>query len=213
MLETIELNPKEKISHSIIWLHGLGADGNDFVDVVQHLPHRQTRYVFPHAPVQPVTVNGSFPMRAWYDITSFDAVGRESDKTGVGQSIAAINELIDVEMACGVAEKNIIIAGFSQGGAIALRVALQRSSLNAVMALSTYLLFTDNVPLAKTTMPFLLMHGDQDPIIPFALGEEARQCLTAKQYHVEFKSYCMAHQLSAIQISDIDTFLRQQGCE
>lgn len=207
MLETVEIHSDSEPQYSIIWLHGLGADGNDFVDIVPQFGLKQTRFIFPHAKVRPITINGGMPMRAWYDVPSMNFEGKDSDKTGIDESIREVEALITHEIKRGIKKENIVIAGFSQGGAIALRVALQHQELKGALALSTYLLYQDNMPSAQTNLPILLMHGTQDPIIPLPMGEHAFALLKTKGYQVTFKAYAMQHQLCGEQLLDVKGFL------
>lgn len=206
-LETVEINPKYPAKFSIIWLHGLGADGHDFVELVPGLELLETRFVFPHAKIRPVTINNGVRMRAWYDISSFDFEGRDSDPQGIADSIREVETLIDTEIQRGIKKENITVVGFSQGGAIALRVGLKHQDLKAILALSTYLLLRDDIPPATTQMPIMMMHGTQDTVVPLALGQLAYQTLKAKHYQVELKTYAMQHQLCAQQLADIRNFL------
>lgn len=204
-------NPK----HSIIWLHGLGADGQDFVPVADelNLPH-PVRYVFPHAPMRPVTINGGFVMRAWYDITSQD-IGAQQDEAGIRASQLPIEALIAQEVARGIAPGNIFLAGFSQGGAIALHTALRQDvPLGGVLALSTYL------PLAETvaeeasanarSTPIFMAHGRNDPVVPYELGVASREALLALGYAVDWHEYSMPHSVCEKELRDIETWLTKQ---
>lgn len=206
-LETVEINPKYPAKHAIIWLHGLGADGHDFVDVVPGFELLETRFIFPHAKIRPVSINGGMSMRAWYDISSLDFEGRDSDPRGIADSITDIELLIENEIKRGIKKENITIVGFSQGGAIALRVGLKHPDLHSVLALSTYLLLRDDIPPASSKMPILIMHGTQDSVVPLALGQHAFELLKAKAYCVELKTYAMQHQLCSQQLVDIKSFL------
>ena len=208
-LETVEINSKYPAKYSVIWLHGLGADGHDFVDLVPSFDVLETRFIFPHAPIRPITINNGMSMRAWYDITSMDFEGRDGDVSGVLGSIKEVEQLIEHEIKRGIKKENISVVGFSQGGAIALRVGLKHQDLKSVLALSTYLLLLDDIPMATTEMPIMIMHGTQDSVVPFLLGQHAFNLLKAKQYRVDFKSYSMQHQLCSQEIEDIKRFLIQ----
>ena len=196
---------------SLIWLHGLGADGHDFEPLVPELGIDGLRFVFPHAPVMPVTLNGGIPMRAWFDIASldFDAV---PDEAGIRRSAAALGRLIDKEVAQGVPSERIILAGFSQGGAIALHTALRETRpLGGVIALSTFL------PLAATLaaerhaanlrVPIFMAHGDDDPVIPIRFAEASREWLERAGYAVEWRRYPMAHTVSLEEVRELARWL------
>ncbi len=169
-----------KLEHAVIWLHGLGADGHDFAPIVPHLraaAARPVRFVFPHAPVRPVTVNGGMAMRAWYDILGV-SIDRDQDSKGILASVQSVNRLIKDQIDAGIAADRIVLAGFSQGGAIALRAGLaQDPPLAGVIALSCYLLQADDLDVwsaaASTSVPIFMGHGSQDPIVPVALGRAA----------------------------------------
>lgn len=206
-LETVEINSKYPAKYSVIWLHGLGADGHDFVDLVSSFNVLETRFIFPHAPIRSITINNGMSMRAWYDISSMDFEGKDSDVAGVLASIKEIEQLIEHEIKRGIKKENISIVGFSQGGAIALRVGLKHQDLKSILALSTYLLLRDDIPVANSKMPIMMMHGTQDSVVPFLLGQHAFTLLKAKQYHIDFKSYPMQHQLCSQEIEDIKKFL------
>lgn len=208
-LETVEISPKYPAKYSVIWLHGLGADGYDFVDLVPGFDLLETRFIFPHAKMRPVMINGGMTMRAWYDISSFDFEGRDSDPQGMLDSIKEVEGLIETEINRGIKKENITVVGFSQGGAIALRVGLKHQELKSILALSTYLLFRDDVPTATTKMPIMIMHGTQDPIVPLSLGQYAFNLLKARHYQVDLKTYPMQHQLCSQQLSDVKRFLSQ----
>lgn len=200
---------------SVIWLHGLGADGHDFVPIVPELrltPPGVLRFVFPHAPVRPVTLNGGMPMRAWYDILELSAEGRK-DEAGTRASAARIDTLIGREIARGVAASRIVLAGFSQGGAIALHAALRYPRrLAGIMALSTYLPFHESLAseasAANRDLPILMCHGLYDPMLPATLGEMSRDLLVSLGYVVEWKAYPMQHEVSRAEIGDIAAWLR-----
>lgn len=206
--------------HSIIWLHGLGADGNDFVPIVDELNLPvAVRYIFPHAPMRPVTINGGFVMRAWYDITSqppsaLTRTGSDShqDAAGIRASQTAVEALIAQEVENGIAPNNIILAGFSQGGAIVLHTALRQTApLGGVMALSTYLPLAasaQNEILACThATPIFMAHGRSDPVIPFTLGAASREALQEHGYAVEWHEYAMQHSVCIEELRDIETWL------
>ncbi len=199
-------------SISVIWLHGLGADGNDFVPIVPQLQSAKDhamRFVFPNAPIRPVTINGGMAMRAWYDILGFD-VDRDQDVHGIDQSVKAILGLIEDQFAApGI--NQVALAGFSQGGAIALRAGLAcPKPLFAILALSTYLLQGKElnqwlVP-ARATCPIYMAHGTHDPIVPMSLGEAAHQMLSQAGLSVDFQTWPMGHEVCAQEILAIDAF-------
>lgn len=201
-------------THAVIWLHGLGADGHDFEPIVPHLraaARRPVRFVFPHAPVRPVTINGGMAMRAWYDILGM-SIDRDQDEAGILGSVASVHALIDEQVESGIEAGNIVLAGFSQGGAIALRTGLARAeALAGVMALSCYLLQADRLESwsqpASARVPVFMAHGEHDPIVPLALGRQAADRLEAAGYSVEWHSYPMPHSVSPEEIQAIDAWL------
>ena len=216
----IILQTGNKPQHSIIWLHGLGADGNDFVPIADELNLPvAVRYIFPHAPMRPVTINGGFVMRAWYDITqppppALSRTGGDAhqDAAGIRASQATIETLIAQEVAGGIAAENIILAGFSQGGAIVLHTAMRQTTpLRGVMALSTYLPLAGsaaNELLAGTrATPVFMAHGRSDPVIPFTLGAASREALREFGYAVEWHEYAMQHSVCEEELRDIEAWL------
>jgi len=202
-LESVVQETGPQPDHAIIWLHGLGADGHDFVPIVPHLTaarSRPVRFVFPHAPVRPVTVNGGMAMRAWYDILGV-SIDRDQDEAGILASVDAVNRLIQRQIEDGFSVDRIVLAGFSQGGAIALRAGLtQRSPLAGVIALSCYLLQADRLETwssqTSREVPIFMGHGRQDPVVPMALGQAAAGRLTAAGYRVDWHDYPMPHSVS-----------------
>ncbi|RUO33855.1 alpha/beta hydrolase [Aliidiomarina soli] len=207
-----EVVSREPVNASVIWLHGLGADGNDFKPVVPHLAQPagvNIRYVFPHAPRIAVTINNGMQMPAWYDILEM-SLDRKVDNEQLCKSADAVIALVEREIERGVPAERIILAGFSQGGAVAYQAALSyQKKLAGVMCLSTYLATRETIRLSaeQQTTPFLIHHGSMDPVVPQSLGEQARDWLQARDYQVEFKSYPMQHQLCAEQIADIRDWL------
>lgn len=213
-LETIEINPTSPATASVIVLHGLGADGNDFVPVAHELDLRAVgavRFVFPHAPTRPVTINGGYVMRAWYDILGTDLVRRE-DEGGLRTSQAQIDALMAAEVARGIPASRIVLMGFSQGCAMALMAGLRHSErLAGIVGLSGYL------PLAATTaterhaanadVPIFLAHGRVDPVVPLARAVASRDALQALGYAPEWHEYPMPHSVCAEEIADINRFL------
>jgi len=210
-MEAIEIQTGSKPAASIIWLHGLGADGHDFEPIVPELKLAQpVRFVFPHAPVRPVTINQGMRMRAWYDILQFG--GGPEDEAGIRASQRLAEELISKEKKSGMPAAKIVMAGFSQGGAIALQTALRYPErLAGVLALSTYLplaasLQSETSPVNQDT-PIFMAHGHYDDIIPLRRAEESRELLEAAGYHVEWHEYPMPHSVCAGEIADIAAFL------
>ena len=213
LLPCVELGSNQA-EYSIIWLHGLGANGHDFEPIVPELnlpAAMKMRFVFPHAPQQPVTINSGVVMPAWYDIVSPELEQRE-DETGIRRSQQYIDALIQREIARGVATENIIIAGFSQGGAIALHTGLRYPQrLAGILALST------SLPLVQTVrqeaseinqdLPIFMAHGSHDPIVPLRLGEDSRHYLEQFGYQPEWQTYFMEHSVCPDEISDISRWL------
>ena len=203
---------------SVIWLHGLGADGHDFEPIVPELrlpADLALRFVFPHAPVRPVTVNGGMRMRAWYDILSFDGDGR-AEKTGLLESSAFLIELLDEEIARGVDPGNIVLAGFSQGGAVVMHAGLRYATpLAGLMLLSTYLPlpgdFEAEVVNGESSqpqsVPIFMAHGTFDPLLPLALGKESARLIEQAGYDVDWHDYPMAHGVCPDEIHAIREWL------
>lgn len=210
------IEPPETATASVIWLHGLGADGHDFEPIVAELDEavtRNVRYVFPHAPRIPVTINGGMVMRAWYDIADTNLANR-ADESGVRASARILEGLIDEELAKGLASTRILLAGFSQGGAIALHTGVRYAKpLAGIMALSAYLPLQESVPeeiqQANRNIPIFLAHGSQDPVIPLALSEHSRQLLASLGYQVQCHTYPMPHSVCPEEIRDIGVWLEQ----
>ncbi len=219
LLETIEIETGTSPTASVIWMHGLGADGNDFVPVVQELGLPQAlpvRFIFPHAPMQPVTINNGYVMRAWYDISLDDLEGgsKRADEKGVRASQAAIGKLVSREAERGISFKNIVLAGFSQGGAVALQTGLRYpQQLAGVMALSTYLPLADSLPQeaapANLLTPLFMAHGKHDPVVPYAMGSNSKVFLEKMGYRVEWHDYPMQHSVSLEEIQDIGVWLKR----
>jgi phospholipase/carboxylesterase len=212
-VETLEIQTGPQPRAAIIWLHGLGADGHDFEPIVPELrlpASLPVRFVFPHAPLRPVTLNQGMRMRAWYDILRLD--GGPEDEAGIRASEGLVRNLVSEEIKKGIKPDRIVLAGFSQGGAIALHTALRYSApLAGVLALSTYL------PLAATLkeemreesrrVPIFMAHGLYDDIIPLARAEQSRKILADAGYAVEWKTYPMPHSVCAEEIADVASFL------
>ncbi|MFW5927392.1 MAG: alpha/beta hydrolase [Wenzhouxiangella sp.] len=213
-LERVVVETGSAPDHAVIWLHGLGADGHDFEPIVPHLKsaaRRPTRFVFPHAPVRPVTINNGMAMRAWYDILGVD-IDRDQDLEGILASVAATDRLIDEQLAAGIAPEKLVVAGFSQGGAIALRCALARDhELAGIMGLSTYLVESGRLEQwsGKTArrVPIFMGHGSQDPVVPVELGRRSAERLEQAGFEVEWRTWPMPHAVCAEEIEAIDAWL------
>jgi len=212
-LETVEIETGPDPSCSIIWLHGLGADGHDFAPIVPELAASlpATRFVFPHAPVRPVTINGGMRMRAWYDIVSFDR-SPPKDREGIEASRAAVERLLSREEERGVASGRIVLAGFSQGGALALYTGLRLDrSLAGLMGLSTYLLYSNEMEsalsAASKSVPVFVGHGTYDPVVPFIAGQHLTATLRGLGYQVEWHDYPMPHAVCPEEIAHIAAWL------
>ena len=199
---------------AVLWLHGLGADGNDFAPIVPELlrPHWPAiRFVFPHAPVQPITINNGVPMRAWYDIVSMDFRSR-ADAAGVAASVQALDTLIDQQVAAGIPAERILLAGFSQGGAVILSAVLLRSRpIGGLIALSTYLPDPETAAAQRAPdgirPPVFMAHGVQDPVIPQAIAAHTAQTLKDLGFPLEWHSYPMAHQVCAEELEALGDWL------
>jgi phospholipase/carboxylesterase len=208
----VEVVTGDNPTGSIIWLHGLGADGHDFEPIVPELRLPQSlslRFVFPHAPVRPVTINGGMAMRAWYDILSFDSEGR-ADRGGLLQSSDILEGLIDREVDRGISPDKIVIAGFSQGGAVAIHTALHSEhNIAGLMALSTYMALPDDTKdaVSRRDLPIFMAHGTFDPVLRLEWGQASRDKLTEAGYSVEWHSYPMAHAVCPQEITDISAWL------
>lgn len=213
MLPVIEIDSSPNPTHSVIWLHGLGADGNDFVPIVPELrlpDSLSTRFIFPHAPAIPVTVNGGYVMPAWYDILEMD-IDRKVDTRGLLESAGAIKQLLDRELERGVAEEHIVLAGFSQGGAVAYHLALSCGiRLAGLLAMSTYLATANIVEIQSTAreLPILVQHGEWDPVVPEALARQAVARLEKEGCQVRYQWYPMEHAVCPEQINDISHWLQ-----
>jgi len=199
---------------TIIWMHGLGADGWDFIPIVRELPLPEElalRFIFPHAPVRPVTINGGMAMRAWYDIKMSD-IARLPDERGIRDSQKQVEELIARERTRGIASNRVVLAGFSQGGAIALQAGLRHPEpLAGIVALSTYLTLEESLgaeaAAANKAVPILMAHGTQDEVVPLRLAEASRSALQAKGYEVEWHTWPMPHSVCAEEVEAIASFL------
>lgn len=215
-LPAVELEAPDgaAVNAAVIWLHGLGADGNDFVPIIPELRLSGkfgVRFVFPHAPAIPVTINNGFIMPAWYDIKAID-VDRHVDREQLLASARRAQDLIDREVERGIAPSRIVLAGFSQGGAVAYEAALTYGeSLAGLIALSTYLPTADSLEVhpRQQNLPVLVCHGDRDPVVPESLGKQAVTALAAKEVRADYRSYPMEHAVCPAEIADIAGFLRR----
>lgn len=216
LLECVEINPQKPQVLVVIWLHGLGADGYDFVNLVPelHLPDDlPMKFVFPHAPMRPITINNNYVMRAWYDIKDLANLANE-DEAGVRDSAAKINALIEREKQLGMPSDKIILAGFSQGGAMALHIGLRYpEKLAGIIALSTYLPLHTSLPAEMSKVncdtAIMMAHGTQDPLIPIALAKESRDFLIKHDCKVEWHDYVMPHSVCSQEINDISKWLQR----
>ncbi|MBA2484104.1 MAG: alpha/beta hydrolase [Nitrosomonas sp.] len=203
-------------THTIIWMHGLGADGNDFVPIVNELnlfPDVHIRFIFPHANMRPITINNGYVMRAWYDIYNV-RLNYQEDENGIRESQNAIEKLVDHQILCGIKHENIILAGFSQGGAMALHVGLrQKKKLAGILALSCYLPLVNTllkeVQPANSSIPILMVHGNRDSVVPVKLAVQSRDLLLNNKYKIEWHEYAMEHAVCAEEIADIRSWIMQ----
>ena len=211
-LETIEIDPAETPSGTVIWLHGLGADGHDFESIVPELNLEvPIRFVFPHAPERPVTINGGMEMRAWYDI---DPGSPLSGTDEIRMSAAAVQDLVDAENNKGIPTDRIVLAGFSQGGVVALHLGLRAEYRFAgLMALSTYVHDHENVgtevSFVSIDTPIFMAHGIADPMIPITRAVTSREALTNLNYQVDWREYGMGHHVCPEELVDIKGFLER----
>ena len=215
LIKHLELLTGPEPRGSVIWMHGLGADCWDFVSIVKELylpDNLPLRFIFPQAPNRPITINGGHVMPGWYDI-SMAELERKPDEAGVRESQGFIDALIAREVSRGIAANKIILAGFSQGGAIALQAGLrQTQALAGILALSTYLTLGDSLAKEKTTananIPILMAHGTQDPVVSLALARSSRDAMVALGYKVEWREYPMQHSLCAQEVEEIGGWLQ-----
>ena len=216
MLDAVTVEPSSRHQSSVIWLHGLGADGNDFLHMIPELDLPDdlgVRFIFPHAPLRAITINGGVVMRAWYDVKSLD-LDRWIDRENIEASGAQVEQWIRHEQEAGIAANRIVLAGFSQGGAIALHTGIgYMERLAGIIGLSTYL--PDTQSLVKVSdvhheLPVFLAHGNMDPVVPSLLGQKTCDALTAKGYAVEWHTYPMAHSVCVEEIHAISNWLRKQ---
>lgn len=221
LLETVEYETGPSPSWSVVWLHGLGADGHDFAPLVPELVRKDwpaLRFVFPHAPVRAVTINNGARMKAWYDIRDLDLAHR-ADQAGVDASVAQVNALIDREINRGIPASRILLAGFSQGGAIALAAGLRRkTALGGLIALSAYLpldqqalsSLAEQVPAEAVDQPVFMAHGQHDPVVPYVGGASSAAVLGTLRFVVDWHEYPMAHQVCAEEISDLADWMGER---
>jgi phospholipase/carboxylesterase len=216
LLESIEIETAPNPDAAVVWMHGLGADGHDFEPIVPELRLPATtriRFVFPHAPLRPVTINQGHVMRAWYDVRALAGVRRE-DEAGVRQSARQIEALLARERQRGIAPRRIVIAGFSQGGAMALHVGLRYADrLAGLLALSCYLPLSNTLPTeaspANRDVPIFWAHGLHDPMIPQAMAEQGRAQLAELGYQIDWHQYPIPHSVSAEEIADVARWLER----
>lgn len=218
LLPAIELATGHNPVGAVIWLHGLGADGNDFVPVVKQLglpENLPLRFIFPHAPMRPVTINAGYVMRAWYDIMEISSNEGKVDAAGIRESQRAMEEFIEREISRDVQANRIVLAGFSQGGAIALQTGLRyKQRLAGILALSTYLPLASTLAAeasgANRSIPIFLAHGEQDTVIPITIAENSFKELSRHGYPVEWHEYPMAHAVSMEEIEHIGGWLQRR---
>ncbi len=215
MLDVIERETGPNPQWAVIWLHGLGADGSDFAPMVPELVRPQwpaLRFVFPHAPIRPITINNGVRMRGWYDIVGMDFAER-ADKVGIAESVAQVEALIANEQARGIAPERILLAGFSQGGAVTLAVGLQRRvPLAGLIAMSTYLpdpaAAASQLQPGALAQPLFMAHGSADPVVPYRAGEQSAQALQALGFTLEWHSYPMGHQVCVEEIDALRDWMQ-----
>jgi len=216
LLERLEIETAPEPTACVIWLHGLGADGNDFVPVVPALGLPEgsaVRFIFPNAPTRPITVNGGMVMRGWYDILGMD-IDRSTDADGIRQSAQSIAAIVAHEVERGIPSEKIVLAGFSQGGAIALQAGLTLPhNFAGIMALSTYLSMSDEAMAAidpvKKASPIFMAHGALDDVIQCDIGERSSERLTANGLQVEWHKYNMPHSVSQDEVDDMSAWLKR----
>lgn len=215
ILETVNINPTKSAWGSVIWLHGLGADGHDFTDIVPQLnlpDDLHLRFIFPHAPIRPVAINANMQMRAWFDVYGLENLDQE-DEPGILDAQRAVTKLIEQEVANGVASDRIVLAGFSQGGAMSLYTGLRYDKpLAGIIALSTYLPLAKKLSAeaseANNQTPILMAHGRFDPVLPIILGKKTYELLEHLGYPIEWHEYPMAHQVCFEEIELIGKWLQ-----
>ncbi|MCH7695248.1 MAG: dienelactone hydrolase family protein [Proteobacteria bacterium] len=212
-LACVEIEPKSTADAAVIWLHGLGADGHDFEAVVPELnlpASAAIRFIFPHAPSMPVTINGGMVMPAWYDILEMN-IELKHDEQQLLNSADAISKLIDREIERGIDSRRIIIAGFSQGGAVGYQSALTYPKpLAGLLGLSSYFATSQSIVYnpANDELPIQIFHGTADPVVPESLGQQSYDLLIEKGYQANYKTYSMEHSVCMDEIADISTWLQ-----
>lgn len=212
--DAVVVQPSTSVDASVIWLHGLGADGHDFEPIVPHLGSalaERTRFIFPHAPERPVTINGGCVMRAWYDVVDAH-ITRRADAAGVHESEKILHGYIETEVASGIPPERIVVAGFSQGGAIALHGGLRYPQrLAGVLGISCYLplpmAIAEEFAPANAKTPMFMAHGTQDPVIPVEAGKQSRDYLKDLDYDIEWHTYPISHSVCLEEIEDIGRWL------
>lgn len=214
LLPRVEIEPSQKATASVIWLHGLGADGHDFEAIVPELrlpANAPIRFIFPHAPSMPVTINNGMVMPAWYDILEM-SLDREVDIDSLNNSVTAIEAIFDNEIRRGIKSERIVLAGFSQGGAVAYQLGLNLTKpIAGILALSTYIASETSIRYEKANnvMPILVCHGIFDPVVPEFLGKNAYETLSTRGYKANYKSYPMEHSVCVEEIADISIWLQE----
>lgn len=214
VLEILTIMPTQSATGSVIWLHGLGADGHDFADIIPQLDmpkNLHLRFLFPHAPIQSITMNRNMRMRAWYDISSLEDL-TPKDKKGIAETQKSINQLIEQEISNGIPSHRIVLAGFSQGGAMALYTGLRYSKpLAGVITLSAYLPLAHHlskeVSKINQLLPIFIAHGNSDPVVPIILGKQTFHFLKGLDYAIEWHEYSMKHQVCREEINEISQWL------
>ncbi len=210
----MEKPPYTPVTASVIWLHGLGADGNDFASLVPQLELTESygiRFVFPHAPEIPVSINNGYRMPAWYDIFSFD-IDRDLDDSQLLESASRIQDLVDREIERGVDSRRIILAGFSQGGAVAYQAGLSYPEpLGGILALSTYFATANQIRISSNNLkiPILICHGTHDSVVPEVLGKRSESTLQSLGLNPEYRTYDMEHAVSPAEIADVSAWLQR----
>ncbi len=214
VLETVVREPAEQADAAIVWLHGLGADANDFASLVPELALPATRFVFPNAPVRPVTVNGGMAMRAWYDFLSFE-FSRGEDLAQLEESVELVGELVDEQIAEGIAPSRIVVGGFSQGGAVALSLAARHRGAGALAGIGAWSTYFPEQWVGETNwtgFPDVFMaHGSMDPVIPLAVGAHSRALLESNGVQVDWHEYPMQHQVCMEEIEAFSRWLAHRG--
>ncbi len=213
-LDSIVIETKPEPDAAIIWLHGLGADGNDFVPIIEQLQlpsHYALRFIFPHAPVRPISINQGYPMPGWYDISSLSIIEQE-DEAGIKESSAILNQICEQQEASGIESRRIVVAGFSQGGAIALHCGCRYPKpLAGIMALSTYIVLPDSladeISDYATEVPVFMAHGRQDEVVAYEHGKQGMALLEEHDIDVNWHEYDMAHSVCIEEIHHINQWL------